>query len=338
VRVTKTVIHRDKVLVVIPCLNEAETLPHILAELLNSDAEQDLLVVVADGGSTDGSQALINREAKRDSRVVLLANPRRLQSAGVNLAARRFGRGRKWLVRMDAHADYPASYVDRLVDTAKRTGAQAVAVPMVAEGKSGFQRAAAAAQNSRLGTGGAAHRHLGAGGWLDHGHHALFDLGLFLAVGGYDESFVANEDAEFDLRLATAGGRIWLSSELSIVYHPRRTPAALFAQYLRNGAGRARTLLRHRSRPRLRQLLPAAVAPILLLLVNAAVAPILAVPAILWAGACLAYGGWLGVIARDRRAAGAGVAAMIMHLAWSLGFWRQLLGALGPRRAPAAAR
>ena len=48
--------------------------------------------------------------------------------------------------------------------------------------------------------GGAAHRRLSGGGWVDHGHHALFALSKFRALRGYDEAFLANEDAEFDVR------------------------------------------------------------------------------------------------------------------------------------------
>ena len=47
------------------------------------------------------------------------------------------------------------------------------------------------------------------GHWADHGHHALMRISAFRAVGGYDESFSHNEDAELDYRLGrpvTASG------------------------------------------------------------------------------------------------------------------------------------
>ncbi len=326
------------ILVVIPCLNEAGTLPGLLSAVLADAAADGALIVVVDGGSTDGTVELAQAEAARDRRIVVLANPRRLQSAGVNLAVARFGAGRRWLVRIDAHADYPPDYVASLVGTACRVGADAVVVSMQARGQGCFQRAAAAAQNSRLGTGGSAHRSQGAGGWIDHGHHALFAMESFVSAGGYDESFAANEDAELDVRLTKAGGRIWLSGEAAVLYHPRRGPSALFRQYFRHGAGRARTLLRHHARPRLRQLLPAAVAPAVLLFVPALLVPTLAAPALLWAAACLGYGAWLGMVERDPCAMVAGVAAMIMHLAWSLGFWSQLFRGAGPAFRPRPAR
>ena len=213
----------------------------------------------------------------------------------------------------------------RLVDEAMETGATSVVVGMETIGRPGFQRAAAVAQSSRLGAGGSAHRNGGASGWVDHGHHALFRLDAFAACGGYDESFSHNEDAELDVRLARAGGRIWLTGAAPMTYYPRATAGALWRQYLNYGRGRARTVLKHRTRLRLRQALPLAVAPAALAALAAPLWWPAALPALGWALACLTYGAVLGLRRRDVWAALAGPAAMIMHLAWSAGFWSQLL-------------
>jgi succinoglycan biosynthesis protein ExoA len=321
-------------LAVIPALNEADHIEALIRHLLADLAWDDPLVVVADGGSTDGTREIVARIAARDPRVRLLHNPLRLQSAAVNRAAAVYGRHRRWMVRVDAHAGYPTGYVSRLVAEGERVGAASVVVAMATEGHGGFQSAAAAAQNSLLGAGGSAHRSRGRSGWVDHGHHALFDLDCFLAVGGYDETYVANEDAEFDARLAHADGRIWLSSETTIVYYPRATPTGLFRQYLNYGQGRARTLLRHRLKPKIRQLLPVAIAPVVLAAPLGLLDPVLALPAAFWAGASLSYGALLGLKSRSGAAAASGLAAMIMHLAWSLGFWRQLLAPQPPAFEP----
>ena len=205
---------------------------------------------------------------------------------------------------------------------------------MRARGQGCFQRLRGRRAEFCIGTGGSAHRTQAAGGWIDHGHHALFAMASFVSAGGYDETFAANEDAELDARMTKADRRIWLSGEATVHYHPRRGPGALFSQYFRYGTGRARTLLRHHARPRLRQLLPAAVAPAMLLWVPALLVPVLGVPAVLWAAACLGYGVWLGIAARDPCAMMAGAAAMIMHLGWSLGFWSQLFRGPGPAFRP----
>jgi succinoglycan biosynthesis protein ExoA len=327
---------RRRALVVIPTLNEEDVIESVLGSILADDGLVDPLVVVADGGSDDATREIVREIAARDRRVRLIDNPGRLQSVGLNLAAGAVGGDRPWLVRVDAHADYPPNYVSSLIDEALRTGAASVVVSMDTVGEHGFQRAVAAAQNSRLGTGGSAHRSATSGQWVDHGHHALFDLAAFEALGGYDESFSHNEDAELDLRLAGAGGRIWLTDRVRIGYRPRRTPGALWRQYFSYGKGRARTVLKHRTPLKMRQALPLAVAPAVLGLLAAVIAgpvlgPILALPALVWAMASAGYGLALAARARDPDLALSGPAAMIMHLAWSAGFWAQLIGHAGER-------
>jgi succinoglycan biosynthesis protein ExoA len=146
------------ILIVVPCLNEERTLPNLLAWLRAKHA--DALVVVADGGSTDGSRALVEAAMLDWPSLRLLENPDRYQSAGINGAVRAFGSGRQWLVRIDAHAAYPADYVQTLIDAALLQEADSVVVPMVTEGRGCFQMAVAAGQNSWLGTGGSPQRQL----------------------------------------------------------------------------------------------------------------------------------------------------------------------------------
>jgi succinoglycan biosynthesis protein ExoA len=329
---------QKRALIVIPCLNEAVLIESVIARILDDEGLVDPLVLVADGGSTDGTRDIVDRIAARDPRVRLMANPGKLQSAGVNLAARTMGEDRPWLVRVDAHADYPKDYVSTLIAEARRTGAHSVVVAMETHGDSAFQSAVAAAQNSKLGTGGSAHRVCAEGGWVDHGHHALFRRDAFQMIGGYDESFSHNEDAELDLRLAQEGAKIWLTDRTRIVYHPRKTPRALWKQYVSYGKGRARTVLKHYTPLKMRQALPLAVAPAV---AGALASPLfwpLAIPALVWAAVALGYGLLLGVKQKDRDVAlMSGPAAMIMHLGWSLGFWLQLAGWLakgGNKGAP----
>ncbi|SOB81110.1 succinoglycan biosynthesis protein ExoA [Sphingomonas guangdongensis] len=306
------------VLVVIPCLNEEAHLPGLLEVLLRDTP--GATIAVADGGSSDASRAIVSAAAERHPAVRLVDNPDRLQSAGVNRAAARLGENKRWLVRVDAHCHYPRNYVAGLITAAERTGANSVVVPMRSIGGGCFQRAAATAQNSRLGTGGSPHRHVGVGAFVDHGHHALFEMERFQALGGYDERFPTNEDAEFDHRQTMSGARIWLEPRLALDYLPRATPPALFRQYLRYGQGRALTIRRHRMRPKLRQLLPLAPPLALVLACAAPWLPIAALPAVAWTLASLGYGLVLGLAARDGCMGASGVAAMIMHVAWGVGF------------------
>lgn len=331
---TGTAPHARDVLIVVPCLNEEANLPRLLDRLLADGDGAD--IVIADGGSTDGTRAIVCEYRRDHPNLHLLDNPRRIQSAGVNLAVTTMGRGKSWLLRVDAHCDYPAGYMAGLLDSAARRYASSVVVPMVTQGRHCFQRACAFAQNSLIGTGGSPHRHIGEGRYVDHGHHALMRIDLFLAVGGYRENQSHNEDAELDLRLQAAGGRIWLEPGQAIIYHPRRTPLALLRQYFRYGDGRARTMRLHGTRLKPRQALPLLVPAALLSLLLTPLHPIFALPALSWASICLLYGLLIGVRARSGCAAASGIAAMIMHLGWGSGYlWQQLQPRPADRQLPA---
>ncbi|HKT85564.1 MAG TPA: glycosyltransferase family 2 protein [Novosphingobium sp.] len=309
-------------LTVVPCLNEAENLIPLLKGLLADSCNE--LIVVADGGSSDGSRDIVRAMARLHPRIVLLDNPDRIQSAGINRAVERFGSGRDWLLRIDAHCDYPPDFARKVIAAAQGRDADSVVVSMHTSATGGFASAVALAQNSRLGTGGAPHRGEGSGGYVEHGHHALMRIEAFRRAGGYCESMACNEDAELDIRLLRSGSRIWLEPSARIAYHPRRTPGGLARQYFHYGIGRATTVLRHRSYLSPRQMLPIAVAPIVLAALAGPWVPELALPALGWAALCQVWG--VGLATSKRRWTGllSGSAAMIMHGAWSVGFWTRV--------------
>jgi succinoglycan biosynthesis protein ExoA len=313
------------VLIVIPALNEQDYIRDIIYSIQLDLNCADALIVVADDGSSDATVAIVEQIGRSDPRVVVLtASKPSGVSAAVNRAVNHFGAGFRWLVRVDAHAEYPLNYASRLVQVAIAQGATAVVTAMTSRGNTCFQRAAAASQNSFLGTGGSAHRIVGgAGSWVEHGHHALVALDTFIAIGGYDETFTHNEDAEFDHRMLNAGGRIWLEPDLSIIYYPRKTVSSLARQYYKYGHGRAKTVARHGGRRRLRQILPLAIAPMWCLLLLCPLYPIAALPVLAWAVLCTVYGLVLG-IRGGICAAMAGPAAMIMQSAWSVGYWKSI--------------
>jgi succinoglycan biosynthesis protein ExoA len=317
----------DRLLIVIPCLNEEEHLPALLDQFVQEN--RDALIVVADGGSSDDSRSIVAKHGRTAPNLILLDNPQRLQAAAVNLAVSRHGEGRDWLLRIDAHCSYPRQFARKLIEAAKLHQATSVVVPMITRGKRGFQIAAAAAQNSVLGTGGAPHRHLGKGCFVDHGHHALMLLKDFQVAGGYREDMLANEDAELDLRLIQGGARIWLEPSQAIVYYPRRSPLGLWEQYYNYGRGRFRTLRLHRGRPKLRQLAPVAAAIAAAMTVLSPISWWFAAPAAVWFCVTMFGGVAVGLRAGGASALFAGAAALIMHLAWGLGF---LVEALIPRR------
>lgn len=312
--------------IVVPTLNEEHYIRSCLDALITQSPPTSAQIYVADGGSTDATCDIVREMGQKYPQIHLRHNPARLQSAAVNLIANEVKDNSDILIRADAHAGYPPNFIQSLQDAYRRTGAASVVVPMVARGRGCLQRAIAAAQNSVLGNGGSGHRRIGASRDVEHGHHALFDIGRFLSVGGYDESFSHNEDAELDARIRASGGGIWLCAEAAIEYFPRSSLRSLAAQYVRHGRGRARTLIKHGQWPKPRQILPVIILVGLVgSAVLAAVDPRMALFACAYALLCLAYGLALGIQQRDRCVALSGLAAMVMHVSWGFGALMQFL-------------
>jgi succinoglycan biosynthesis protein ExoA len=316
---------RGRSLIVIPCLNEAKYIESLIAKLRGALQDLDADLVVVDGGSTDGTRDIVQRIAGVNPKVKLLDNPKKIQSAAVNLAVATLGANYDYMIRIDAHGEYPVDYCQRLMEDAIATGADSVVVAMKTVGVSTFQKATAFAQNSKLGNGGSKHRTGAVGHWADHGHHALMRISAFQAAGGYDEMFSHNEDAEFDYRLHKAGYRIWMTDKTSMIYYPRSTAGTLFRQCVGYGRGRAKNFLKHRAMPSIRQMLPLAVVPVAIGALLAVINWAAAIPFVLWAVACLGYGAWMALGQRNPYGPLAAVSAMVMHFAWSAGFWRELL-------------
>jgi len=331
-------IEKPFVSIVMPALNEEHYIEAAIRSILPRADSIDYEVLVMDGGSTDRTGSIVAALSAQNPRIKLARNPRRIQSAAMNIAARDANRRAKYLLRADCHADYPQDFAERTIAALRETGAASVVVTMHSVGSGCIQKAIAAASNSRLGNGGSAHRRLGRSGDVEHGHHAAFDRATYLGLGGYDESFRHNEDAEYDQRLIRSGRRIHLLGDLAIRYFPRDSLAALARQYRNYGWGRANTLLKHGAKPRVRQMLPVA-----LLLANVGTtglslfAPVFLAFPLLYAALCCGWGLVLAAKAGDACAAMSGPAAMIMHMSWAVGFLGRLGGSVarrGPRLVP----
>lgn len=314
------------VTVAIPVLNEEAHIAMCVTTLMKQMDGYDGEVMVLDGGSKDCTRSIIIDLMQTYPKLRLIDNPKRLQSAACNMAARLADPRATVMVRADAHALYPDNFISLCICALKDTKATSVVVPMRTRGCNGFQRAVAAAQNSKLGNGGSAHRSDGMSTFVDHGHHAAFDLMFFHKIGGYNESFSHNEDAELDLRANRMGGRVWMCREATIIYIPRSTPSELIRQYLRHGAGRARTLLLHGVRPRLRQLAPVVMLMVIMsCVVMAPIFPfILAVP-LAYILVCIGWGLMATFRHKDKWVLAMGLAAIIMHLGWAIGFLREVV-------------
>jgi succinoglycan biosynthesis protein ExoA len=231
--------------VLVPVRNEAAHLPACAPGMLGQRFDGRLEFLFVDGGSDDDTVAMVQELARRDDRVRLLRNPAGHTPAALNIALRA-ARGR-FVVRMDAHSHYPDDYIARGVARLERGGVAHVSGPQLAEGYDSGSRRVALALRSRLGVGAATFRLATEEVEVGSGFLGVWERDRLLRLGGWDERWVINQDAELAARIRADGGRIVCVPEMAARYLPRNTLKGLARQYLRYGRYRARTTLRHPS-------------------------------------------------------------------------------------------
>ena len=244
--------------VVMPVRNERGFIETLMGEVLDQDYPADRLeVLVADGGSDDGTREWLDAMAATEPRVTVLDNPERIVPTGLNRAVART-RG-DVVVRIDGHARIAPDFLRSSVDVlAEHPEAWCVGGPMVHRGRGAFGRATAWAMSSRAGVGGASHRFEGHEGPGESVQFPAYRRWVFDEVGDFDEQLVRNQDDEFAFRLRQAGGTIWISPRIRYEYYVRERPAQLWRQYRQYSFWRIPMLRKHRRPTTARQLAPPA--------------------------------------------------------------------------------
>ena len=102
-------------LIVVPCLNEVRHIASLLTWLIRVQSRVGGQIVVADGGSHDGTLSIVKTLAAKNASLHLIDNPDRVQSSAVNRAVEVFGKSSTHLIRIDAHAVYPEDYCEVLL-------------------------------------------------------------------------------------------------------------------------------------------------------------------------------------------------------------------------------
>lgn len=318
----------ESILAVIPALNEARHIETCIRSLMAGMPElRRVPLVVADGGSSDDTVKIVEGLKAEFPNLSVLHNPKKLQSAALNLAAfEAAGEATQILVRCDAHSIYPDNFILDVANSLVAQGAASLVIPMDAVGETCFEKGNAWIVDTPLGSGGAAHRGGKASGWVDHGHHAGFDIGWYRRIGGYDEAFSHNEDAEYDVRLGKAGGRVYLDAGIRIRYIPRGSVTRLWKQYAGYGRGRAMNVRKHGSRLKIRQTVPilAALGSLFGLLASVVFLPTLILPAGYSAILAMASA-YVAVKRKSVCGLFAGIAAGTMHISWAYGFLKETI-------------
>lgn len=221
---------------VMPVLNEVSHVRQAVDSLLRQDYDGPFEVTLALGPSIDGTTELVEEMAAVDPRIRIVPNDIGSTPAGLNIAIR--ASQYPVVIRVDAHSVLPENYARVAVETLQRTGAANVGGIMDAKGASPFEQAVARAYGTKVGLGGTPVHVGGAEGEAETVYLGCFRRDSILDVGLFDEGIKRGQDWDLNRRLREAGGMVWFTPGLKVLYRPRPSLSRLARQMLSTGLWR----------------------------------------------------------------------------------------------------
>ena len=250
--------------IIIPVHNEVRYLPHCLGASLAQDYPADRTeILVADGGSSDGTRHIIADSQQHCPRLRLVENPERVFSTGFNRALRE-AQG-DVIIMMGGHCEIAPDYVSRCVSYLQRPEIDCVGGPMDTVGETPRARVIALGMQSPFGVGGVAFRTVRDRSMeVDTVAFGAYKRDAIERCGPLDEEMARGQDDEYNYRLRKLGGRILLAPDVRCRYYSRSSLAALWGQYFRYGFWKVRVMQKHPLQMRPRQFVPPVFVAVLL--------------------------------------------------------------------------
>ena len=239
----------------IPVFNEEKSIQSIIEKFLESDYPNLKEIIICDGGSEDQTREIVETLAKRDDRVKLLDNEKRIQVFALNKLIQ--AASGEIFLRADGHCIYSSDYISQCVEELTSRDVRNVGGSQRHIADNHVQAGIAFATKSMLGNGGARYKDPNFEGYGDTVFLGCFYTKDLKELGGYDEKNITNEDAELNIRINNKyPNSVFISPKIKVWYSPRNKFSKLFKQYFRYGRGRAITYLKHRNNSPLRGTLP----------------------------------------------------------------------------------
>lgn len=221
--------------VIIPIYNEERYLDNCILSMLSQDYPKEAMEwFFVDGMSTDNTREILARYQKQYPKLIhVLQNEHKTVPYAMNLGIdQAVGR---YIIRLDAHAEYASDYFSKCVEVLEKTGADNVGGVMETKSRTKTGASIAKMLSSKFGVGDAQFRTNSRDGYVDTVPFGAFRREIFEKVGVYDVRLTRNQDSELNYRILHNGGKIYLSREIKLAYYCRDTIAGIIKMAVMNG-------------------------------------------------------------------------------------------------------
>lgn len=210
--------------IICPVYNEEKYIGAFIESILQQDyPKNDMEILLVDGLSMDKTREIISEYEKMFPYLRLIDNPQQTVPYAMNYGIS--SANGDIIVRLDAHAIYPSSYLSILVkrlnelEGAENVGGVCITLPC---NETAIAVAIAECLSNKFGMGNSYFR-VGTKEVksVDTVPFGCFKKSLFDRIGLYDTDMIRNQDDELNGRIIKNGGKIYLLPDLEIKYYAR---------------------------------------------------------------------------------------------------------------------
>lgn len=253
---------RIQLSVIVPCFNEFGFIDECIVSIMDALHGISAEVIVADGGSDDGTLACIDSLVANYPEILrVIHNDKKYQVFGLNLAIS-VACG-EYIVRCDAHSIYPKSYFSNILsfynlDLEKRYGNIGIPYRTAVDVGNGLSGGIALAMSSRLGVG-SSHRTVSASVRPVNVDTLLFGAwrrSIFHDIGLFDTAFIRGQDYEHNLRIRRAGMLVSIINGEPFKYFTRMSFRKMRRMIFQYAYVKGQLVRRDRELPNIRSTVP----------------------------------------------------------------------------------
>ena len=225
-----------KVSVVIPCRNEEKNIEACIHAIYSNTFcdNNDVEVLIIDGKSTDNTIKILEQLKITHPRIKIIENIKQVTPVAFNLGVKNANGdyiqiiGARQIIS-DNYLEKAVSFLENNPDVWCIGGA----VENIYENTT--SEIISKAMDSPFGVGGGNFRILKKSTYVDTVGTPMYPKWVFDKIGYFDEALVRNQDDEFNYRVTSNGGKIYLNTEISIKYQVRAKYNKLYRQYYQYG-------------------------------------------------------------------------------------------------------
>lgn len=209
--------------IVVPCFNEACFIRQAIKALLRQDYSGEFEIIVADNGSTDGTQTIVEKEQSADSRINLVDASDHKGAAHARNIGVEHARG-KYVLFADADDETPPGWLTAMLKALEFSDLVGCGFDTETLNESWQSESWQNGQNGDLN-----HFHPPFLPWSGAGSIGV-KRDTHQAVGGFDERLIVLEDADYCWRIQLTGVTMKFVSETTIQYRFPKKYSQMFRQ------------------------------------------------------------------------------------------------------------